>query len=68
LPKAVRDALELHAGDEVLFRVERGRAILAKVPNFLDLKGSVPVPPGKRGASWSQIKAETWRSRTAKRH
>jgi len=68
LPKAVRDALGLHAGDEVLFRVERGRAILAKVPDFLDLKDSVPVPPGKRGVSWSRIKAETWRSRTANRH
>lgn len=68
LPKAVRDALGLHAGDEVLFRVEQGRAILAKVPDFLDLKSSVPVPPGERGASWSRIKAETWRSRTANRH
>jgi AbrB family looped-hinge helix DNA binding protein len=68
LPKAVRDALELRAGDEVLFRVERGRAILAKVPDFLGLRASVPIPPAKRGASWSRIKAETWRTRTAGRH
>lgn len=46
----------------------RDRAVLAKVPDFLDLKGSVPIPPGKKGASWSKIKAETWRKRTAKRH
>lgn len=68
LPKAVRDALGIQAGDELLFRVHNNRAILAKVPDFLDLKGSVPVPPGKKGASWSKIKAETWRKRTAKRH
>ena len=68
LPKAVREALGLEAGDEVLFRVQRGRAILAKVPDFLDLQGSVPIPPGRRGASWSRIKVETWRRRTAGRH
>ncbi|MGH2734895.1 MAG: AbrB/MazE/SpoVT family DNA-binding domain-containing protein [Actinomycetota bacterium] len=68
LPKTVREALDLKAGDEVLFRVHEGRAILAKVPDFLDLRGSVAVPPKKRNASWSKVKAETWRRRTATRH
>jgi len=68
LPKAVRDALGIRAGDEVLFRVHRNRAVLAKVPDFLELKGSVPLPPGSKGVSWSTIKSETWRSRTSKRH
>lgn len=68
LPKAVRDALGIRAGDEVLFRVHKDRAVLAKVPDFLDLKGSVPVPPAKKGASWSQIRSETWHKRTATRH
>jgi antitoxin PrlF len=68
LPKAVRDALGLKAGDEVLFRIHKDRAVLAKVPDFLELKGSVPVPPISKGASWKDIKAETWRRRTASRH
>ena len=68
LPKAVREALGIREGDEILFRVHKNRAVLAKVPDFLDLKGSVPVPPPLRGASWSNIRAETWRKRTAKRH
>jgi len=67
IPKAVRDALGLQTGDEVIFRVRRGRALLAKVPDLLDLGGSVPVPPEWRGASWDRIKAETWRRRTAAR-
>ncbi len=29
IPKAVRDALQLHEGDQLLFRVEHNRAILA---------------------------------------
>ena len=67
LPKSVRESLQLKAGDRVLFRVLNGRAVLAKVPDFLELAGSVPVPSGKRGASWSGIRAETWRKRAAAR-
>jgi AbrB family looped-hinge helix DNA binding protein len=67
LPKSVRESLGLKAGDRVLFRLHKGRAVLAKVPDFLDLAGSVPVPPSKRGVSWSRIRAETWRKRAAAR-
>lgn len=67
LPKSVREALGLKEGDRVLFRVLKGRAVLAKVPDFLELAGAVPVPPAKRGASWSDIKATTWRRRAAAR-
>ena len=68
LPKAVRDALGLKTGDEILFRIHKDRAVLAKVPDFLGLKGSVPIPPNSKGTSWKVIKAETWRRRTAARH
>ena len=44
IPKSVREALDLHAGDELHFRVERSRAVVAKKPSFLDLAGSVHVP------------------------
>ena len=67
LPKSVRESLQLKAGDRVLFRVLNGRAVLAKVPDFLELAGSVPLPAGKRGASWSRIRAETWQKRAAAR-
>jgi AbrB family looped-hinge helix DNA binding protein len=63
VPKAVRDGLELEPGDQVLFRLEGGRAILARTQNFLDLAGSVPVPPGKRGASWEEIRGEARKAR-----
>lgn len=67
LPKSVREALGLKEGDRVLFRVLEGRAVLAKVADFLDLAGSVTVPPGRRRAPWSEIKAKTWSARAATR-
>jgi antitoxin PrlF len=67
LPKSVREALSLKEGDRVLFRVHEGRAVLAKVDDFLDLAGSVSVSPGKKGASWPAIKASTWRRRATSR-
>jgi AbrB family looped-hinge helix DNA binding protein len=59
IPKSVRDALDLHDGDEVLFRVERSRAVLAKTPGFLSLAGTVPIPAGKRGTEWSEVVRRT---------
>jgi len=66
LPKSVRETLQLRAGDRVWFRLHEDRAVLAKVPDFLDLAGSVPVPAGKHGASWSRVRADTWRKRSAR--
>ncbi len=63
IPKSVRDALDLHEGDEVLFRVERQRAVVAKTPDFLDLAGSVVVPAGKRGTPWDEALRATRRAR-----
>ena len=59
LPKAVRDALGLGEGDEVVFRVEGHRAILARTPRFLDLAGTVPVPTSQRHASWEEVRQTT---------
>jgi antitoxin PrlF len=67
LPKAVRDSLGLKEGDRLLFRDLEGRAVLAKVEDFLDLAGSVSVAPGKRGAAWQKIKATTWHRRATAR-
>lgn len=67
VPKHVRDALDLHEGDEVLFRVERARAAVARTPDFLDMAGMVPVPAGKRGTLWDEIVRHTRVERTRRR-
>jgi AbrB family looped-hinge helix DNA binding protein len=67
IPKPVRDLLALKEGDRVQFHIFEGRVVLTKVEDFLDLAGSVSVSPEKRGASWPEIKARTWRRRAAAR-
>lgn len=67
IPKRVRDALQIEAGDEIVFRVEGGRAIVARTPDFLALAGSVAVPAGRRGTAWDEVLRETRRARAAAR-
>lgn len=67
IPKSVRDALDLHDGDELLFRVERTRAVLAKTPDFLELAGAVPVPTDKRGTPWDEVLRRSRRDRAGRR-
>lgn len=68
IPKSVRDALDLHEGDELLFRVERSRALLAKTPDLIALAGSVAVPAAKRGTPWDEVLRQTRRARAEQRH
>jgi antitoxin PrlF len=63
IPRSVREALDLREGDEVVFRVEDTRAVLAKTPDFLSLAGSVGVPAGKRGTPWDEVLRRTRRAR-----
>jgi AbrB family looped-hinge helix DNA binding protein len=65
IPKPVRDALALHEGDTVTFRVERDRAIVEKTLDFLALAGSVVPPPSTRGMPWGEIRRQAWRARGA---
>lgn len=67
IPKPVREALDLQEGDELLFRVERSRALVAKTPNFLELAGSVPVQPAKRSTPWAEVLRRTRRGRAERR-
>ena len=67
VPKTVRDALGIADGDEIVFRVEGHRAVLAKVPNFLDLAGTVSVPAAKRNVAWDQVIRKTRSVRAAAR-
>ncbi len=68
IPKGVREALDLRAGDELLFRVERSRAVIAKTPDFLALAGAVPIPSDKLGTPWEEIVRRTRRERVGRRH
>lgn len=68
VPKAVREALELEEGDSLVFRVEGKHAVVSKTLRLDELMGSVPIPPGKEGASWERIIAETRAERAARRH
>ena len=67
IPKEVRDALELHEGDEIVFRVESGRAIVAKTPDFIGMAGTVQVPDAKRGTAWDEVLRKTRQTRAGKR-
>ena len=65
VPKSVRDALGLDAGDDVIFRVEGNRAVLARTHDFLSLAGAIAVPAAKRNAAWDDVIRKT-RSERAK--
>lgn len=67
VPKAVREALGITAGDNVVFRVEGTRAVLARTADFLSLAGSVSVPRGRRNAAWDDVIRKTRAARAAKR-
>jgi antitoxin PrlF len=67
MPKSVREALDLHEGDELVFRVERSRAVIGKTPDFLSLAGSVPVPASRRGTPWDEVVRTTRRERSERR-
>ena len=67
IPHAVREALSIREGDEVLFRVEGQRAMIARSPDLIQLAGSVSVPAAKRGTPWDEVLRETRRTRAATR-
>lgn len=68
VPKAVRDALGLTEGDNVVFRVEGKRAVLARTAEFLSLAGSIAVPANRRNVAWDDVLRRTRASRAAGRH
>ena len=67
IPRAVRDALGIGKGDEVLFRVEGERVTMARIPGLLELAGSVDVPVSKQGTPWDEVLRETRKARAASR-
>lgn len=71
IPAAVRRALDLAQGDEVIFELEPGpgvpKAQVRKAADFIALAGSVPVPAEWSGADWPTLRAAAW-SAQAERH
>jgi len=67
VPKAVRDALGISEGDQLLFQVEGNRATLARTADFLSLAGSITVPANKRNAAWDDVLRKTRSARAPKR-
>ena len=59
VPKAVRDALGIEAGDEIVFRVSGHKAVMARTPKFLELAGTIQVPATKRNVAWDDVIRQT---------
>ncbi len=59
VPKSVRDALGIGEGDNVVFRVEGNRAVLARTPDFLTLAGTIKVPAARRNVAWDDVIRKT---------
>ncbi len=67
VPKAVREALGIEEGDQIVFRLEGDTALLARTVDFLDLGSTVPVPAQKRNVAWDEVIARTRSGRTTDR-
>ena len=65
IPRTVREALSIRDGYEVVFRVEEQHATIARIPDLMELAGSVSVPPPKRGTLWDEVLRRTRRARAA---
>ena len=65
VPKAVRDALGIRDGDDVVFRIVGNRAQIAKTPALLSLVGTIQVPAARRTTTWDHAirRARATRSR-----
>jgi antitoxin PrlF len=67
VPKVVRDALGIGQGDEVVFRVEGNRAVMARTADFLALAGTIKVPAAKRNVAWDDVIRKTRAARATDR-
>lgn len=67
IPKAVREALGLVEGDNVVFRVEGQRAVLTRTADFVSLAGTIAVPTDQRNVAWDDVLRRTRSTRAAER-
>jgi antitoxin PrlF len=66
VPKSVRDALGLKEGGHGVFPVEGRRAVLARIPDFVDLASTIAVPATRRGATSDEVVRQTRAARAAR--
>lgn len=62
VPKAIRELLALRPGDELAFTTDENGVHVERVPNFIELAGSVEVPEEVRGLSWKEIEERAARA------
>ena len=67
IPKAVREALCLKKGDAVLFTFDGDEATIKRIPDLMEIAGTLKVPEDKKNVPWKEIRAETWRIRASER-
>ncbi len=67
VPKVVRDALGIDVGDEIVFRVEGDRAVIARTADFLSLAGTIEVPSAARNVAWDEVIRRTRKKRAPQR-
>jgi AbrB family looped-hinge helix DNA binding protein len=65
VPKTIRDALGIKDGDEVVFRVEGGQALLARTPEGFDPDQVVDAPTAQCNAEWDDVVCTTRAARAA---
>jgi antitoxin PrlF len=65
VPKAIRDALGIKDGDQVVFHVEGGQAVLARTPEGLDLAQMAEAPTAQCNAEWDDVVCTTRAARAA---
>lgn len=63
VPKEVREALGIKEGDQIVFRVEEHRAVVARTADLLELAGAVDVPATKRGVGWDEVRRSARQAR-----
>jgi antitoxin PrlF len=51
----VREALDLHEGDQIVFRVQGDHAVLSRTSDVLDLAGTIAVPAARRSTSGDRL-------------
>ncbi len=66
IPKGIRRELDIKEGDTVMFRLGEEQAVMTRIPDLMELAGSVEVPEDKRGLSWDEIRSIVRQERAKK--
>jgi AbrB family looped-hinge helix DNA binding protein len=68
IPKKVRDALSITGGEEVLFRIEDQRAVMARYTDLLGADPAEEEPASQPSPATRRIPWDAARHSTARRH